>query len=100
MKNRNHIRIWLMTIALLLASCNGAWAVAEQVIHNFHSFSGDGSQPQVELIRDAAGNLYGTTYVGGDFNAGAVFELSPVPGGGWNYSVLHSFGSTPELPGF
>jgi len=89
-----------MTIALLLASCNGAWAVAEQVIHNFHSFSGDGSQPQVELIRDAAGNLYGTTYVGGDFNAGAVFELSPVPGGGWNYSVLHSFGSTPELPGF
>ena len=39
---------------------------------------------------DAAGNLYGTTFVSGASNAGVVYELSP-NGGGWTQIALYSF---------
>ncbi len=51
----------------------------------------DGTSPQAALISDAAGNLYGTTYDGGIHDAGTVFELTPLEGGGWSEKVLHSF---------
>ena len=44
------------------------------------------------LIRDGAGNLYGTTSEGGENDDGTVFEVSPRQGG-WKESVLHSFGN-------
>ena len=42
-----------------------------------HSFAGgtDGATPQAGLTRDAAGNFYGTTTVGGGSNSGTVFKL-------------------------
>ena len=45
---------------------------------------------------DAAGNLYGTTYRGGDFDFGVVFKLDPFG----NETVLHSFagGAEGSLP--
>ncbi len=39
---------------------------------------------------DAAGNLYGTSVLGGEFGGGTVWQLSPV-GGGWVHTVLYSF---------
>ena len=36
----------------------------------------DGYHPRAGLIMDAKGNLYGTTYDGGAYDAGAVFELA------------------------
>ena len=50
-----------------------------------HTFTGgaDGDRPYARLIRDLAGNLYGTTYEGGDLNCepiygcGVVFKLTP-----------------------
>ena len=54
----------------------------------------DGNSPQSGVIRDAHGNLYGTTITGGSrFNQGTVFELSPPPGGNgpWTESVLYEF---------
>jgi hypothetical protein len=42
-----------------------------------------------QVIFDAAGNLYGTTYVSS--GAGNVFELSPGAGGTWTEAVLYSF---------
>jgi uncharacterized repeat protein (TIGR03803 family) len=43
-----------------------------------HSFSGpDGADPQGRLIRDSAGNLYGTTEGGGAFSQGTVFKITP-----------------------
>jgi len=43
-----------------------------------HSFSAtDGASPWAGLIRDAAGNLYGTTSSGGASSLGVVFKLSP-----------------------
>jgi uncharacterized repeat protein (TIGR03803 family) len=44
-----------------------------------YSFTGgaDGGTPWAGLIRGAAGQLYGTTTVGGKANSGAVFEIKP-----------------------
>ena len=42
-----------------------------------YSFTGgaDGANPNGGVIRDSAGNLYGTTYNGGTSGAGVVFKL-------------------------
>ena len=44
-----------------------------------YSFTGgaDGSKPQAGVIRDSAGNLYGTTNGGGKYGGGVVFKLKP-----------------------
>jgi uncharacterized repeat protein (TIGR03803 family) len=43
-----------------------------------HSFSWpDGAYPHAGLIWDEAGNLYGTTFAGGDSDYGTVFKLTP-----------------------
>jgi uncharacterized repeat protein (TIGR03803 family) len=44
------------------------------VLHNFHYEHGN--SPQADLLRDASGNLYGTTLFGGSSGNGVVFELS------------------------
>ncbi len=45
----------------------------------------------IALTWDSPGNLYGTTFAGGQGDLGTVFELSPVTGGGWSESTLYSF---------
>ncbi len=42
-----------------------------------HAFTGtpDGAHPDGDLVRDSAGNLYGTTSEGGTYGDGTVFEL-------------------------
>lgn len=61
------------------------------VVSVLHSFNGtDGSYPNVNPIRDGAGNLYGTTSQGGasaDCSCGTVFKLAP----DGQLTVLHSF---------
>jgi len=54
-----------------------------------YAFTGgaDGSEPNPGLIRDSAGNLYGTTYRGGASNAGVVFKVSPAG----KETVLYTF---------
>jgi uncharacterized repeat protein (TIGR03803 family) len=44
-----------------------------------HSFTGgkDGNGPFAGLVRDAAGNFYGTTSLGGAHSAGVVFKQTP-----------------------
>jgi len=53
----------------------------------------DGSNPTTGVTADAAGNLYGTTTLGGEHNCGVVFELSP-GNGQWVENVLYSFWGT------
>jgi len=48
----------------------------ETVLYNFKG-GADGSGPQSYLVRDSAGNLYGTTTNGGLGGAGVVFKLNP-----------------------
>jgi uncharacterized repeat protein (TIGR03803 family) len=59
----------------------------EAILHNFLGSPGDGSQPVAGLVRDAAGDLFGTTYQGGTIGYGTVFEI---PAGGVE-TLLHSF---------
>ena len=80
----------IFAVSLLLTSSWAATDWNEKVLHNFGS-GADGNYPPAGLIRDAAGNLYGTTLYGGAHNYGTVFELSASAGGGWTETVLHSF---------
>lgn len=59
---------------------------AETVLHTF-SGAGDGANPYGALIRDQAGNLYGTTYNGGYLGHGVVFKLDTSN----NESLLYTF---------
>ena len=61
----------------------------EAVLHRFHflqihgvaspptTYSNDGAFPEAGLVFDAQGNLYGTTLLGGDYDSGVVFKLTP-----------------------
>jgi uncharacterized repeat protein (TIGR03803 family) len=68
----------------------GRWTFA--VLHTFGKVP-DGGFPWAGLIFGGAGKLYGTTNIGGAFNQGTVFELTPPsdPGGVWTEKVLYSF---------
>lgn len=65
-----------------------------------YSFTGgaDGANPYAGLIRDPAGNLYGTTSEGGGSGGapggGVVYKLSPTG----QETVLHTFGSGSAAP--
>lgn len=61
----------------------------EKVLHSFQG-GNDGYQPQSTPVLDESGNLYGTTSGAGVGGGGTVFKLSP-SGGGWTYSIIHSF---------
>ena len=59
-----------------------------QMIHEFTG-GGDGAIP-TDLIIDQAGNLYGTTLVGGSGSAGTVFKMAQ-NASGWVFDTLYSF---------
>jgi len=58
----------------------------ETVLHSFIGFT-DGRRPMGGPVLDSAGNLFGTTESGGDFNKGTVFKIDAAG----NFTVLHSF---------
>jgi uncharacterized repeat protein (TIGR03803 family) len=76
---------------MLSRNQSGTWI--ETVLHNFgNTKNKDGAEPyNNSLIFDSAGNLYGTTYRGGTFDAGTVFEISPAAGGKWTETILYNF---------
>ncbi len=64
----------------------------ETVLYNFPGGGANGS-PESVLTADSAGNLYGTTALGGTNcggDCGTVFELSP-NGSGWSQKTLYTF---------
>jgi uncharacterized repeat protein (TIGR03803 family) len=62
----------------------------ESILYAFNGPAGDGSFPCATLVRDPAGNLYGTTFFGGANNLGTVFMLDTTG----KKTVLYTFGST------
>ena len=68
----------------------GGWT--ETILFSFSS-AGAGTFPTGNLVSDSSGNLFGTTYSGGGYNGGTVFELTPSAGGNWTWSLLHNFGN-------
>ena len=67
----------------------------ERVLYAFTG-GADGSQPYESVILDSQGNLYGTTFGGGDASGhGVVYKLTPA-GGAWNHTVLYTFSGTED----
>ncbi|HEV2381127.1 MAG TPA: choice-of-anchor tandem repeat GloVer-containing protein [Terriglobia bacterium] len=62
-------------------------ADSETVLHSFKNNGLDGTNPAASLVRDATGNLYGTTANGGTENAGTVFAV----GSDGSEKLLYSF---------
>src|SRR2546426_9736593 len=92
MKGRRSLRFatrGLALAAVLTMTGNAAWGGSTTKV--VYSFAGDedGEYPSTELVRDGAGNLYGTTVQGGDFGSGTVFQLAP----DGTHTVLYSFTS-------
>ena len=48
-------------------------------LHDFSLGSDDGGFPDGGVIRDAAGNLYGTAVDGGRYGSGIIFQITPSP---------------------
>ena len=60
------------------------------VLHTFHG--SDGYGPLAGVFRDASGNLYGTTFNGGDVQFGVAYRIDT----GGVETVLHSFQGPPD----
>jgi uncharacterized repeat protein (TIGR03803 family) len=59
----------------------------QTVLYSFSSQNHGAGWPYAGVIRDSAGNLYGTASGGGEKNGGEVYEISAAG----TYSVLYSF---------
>jgi uncharacterized repeat protein (TIGR03803 family) len=81
-------------VVFLLSKSGKHWV--ETVMYNFTGGK-DGFGPGGTVVFDSAGNLYGTTPDGGNLHkcngggCGVVYQISPVRGGGWMQTVLHTF---------
>jgi len=75
--------VFVMALSLVAAT-----ASTTDVIFSFEEEEGEYADTDLET--DSAGNLYGTTVLGGDHGSGTVFQLSSTPGG-WEHTVLYSF---------
>jgi uncharacterized repeat protein (TIGR03803 family) len=83
------------------ASDDGAYAAGlvykitpggvQTVLYNFAG-GNDGFRPESSLLRDAAGNLYGTTLQGGTSNAGTAYVVTSAG----KETVLYSFSGTSD----
>lgn len=91
----SRIRLRGASVALAFVVVLGLRVVAAQsgpartfnVLYTFQG-SSDGGEPYAGLVRDAAGNLYGTAISSGAFGWGVVFKVDP----SGTETVLHSFG--------
>ena len=82
-----------VALAMLAMTVFVSGTCAAKVLHNFNPKGLDGNSPEAGVIFDAAGNLYGTTHVGGPNGHGTVFELIPNADGTWTEKVLYAFGN-------
>ncbi len=77
----------LTFVVVLVFAAPSAQTQTFTVLHNFEA-PPDGTNPYAGLVRDAAGNLYGTTVYGGSSGRyGAVFKVTKTG----KETVLHSF---------
>lgn len=83
--------IWCACVVIILACADYARAQTFKLLYVFEG-GFDGAQPQGALLRDAAGNLYGTANIGGNRNCagrgcGVIFALTP----DGKETILHRF---------
>src|SRR5216117_2171962 len=80
---KNAAPVFVIALSLVTAT-----ATTTDVIFSFEE--NEGEYADTDLETDNAGNIYGTTVLGGDVGGGTAFQLSPTPTG-WEHSVLYSF---------
>ena len=80
------------TVFELSPNPDGTWS--NKTLYSFTGGS-DGRGPSGGVVRDRAGNLYGTTFAGGNAENGTVFQLSPNADGSWTFRSLYQFCSSP-----
>jgi uncharacterized repeat protein (TIGR03803 family) len=86
------VETFVIVVVTFVLGGSAAAQVTYKTLYNFRG-GADGSSPQA-VVRDSAGNLYGTTFAGGANGYGSVFELSPNADGTWSKQTLHSFANT------
>src|SRR6476620_4272197 len=79
----------LVGLFLLFFCAVGLQASTTEIIYSFAGDEG-GEYTDTDVAIDAAGNLYGTSVLGGESGGGTVWQLSNV-GGSWVHTVLYSF---------
>jgi uncharacterized repeat protein (TIGR03803 family) len=76
------------TVFELSRNRDGIWT--DKVLYSFTG-KDDGEYPYGGLAADSTGNLYGTTYFGGNQQQGVVYQLAPGSNGKWTETVLYNF---------
>jgi uncharacterized repeat protein (TIGR03803 family) len=83
-------------VFMLSPPASGGTVWTETILHTFHGYPSDGGTPLASLAIDSAGDLYGTTLIGGADQAGTVFKLTRPQAGQtqWTESLLYEFSGT------
>src|ERR1700744_1590220 len=93
----------LLALACAFLVTGASQPAHSQTYHVIYDFadSDAGLTPYAGPTLDRAGNLYGTTYLGGRFGSGSVYKLS-AQGDTWTFTSLYSFigGGDGAAPGF
>lgn len=69
------------------------------VLKPIHAFKGldDGSTGSLgPLYVDATGDVFGVAELGGRYQAGTAFKLTPQVNGTWSFTLLHAFKGSPD----
>jgi len=82
-------KMWLVASLIFALASVGFASDREKTLYAFPGGS-RGGDPQAGVVSDSDGNLYGTTYYGGAYGWGTVFELRHSQKG-WTHEVLYSF---------
>jgi uncharacterized repeat protein (TIGR03803 family) len=67
----------------------GAWS--EELLDRFDPGTSGAAEPEAGVTFGKNGNLYGTTFGGGDSGSGTIFELALGSNGKWTERVLYHF---------
>jgi uncharacterized repeat protein (TIGR03803 family) len=82
--------VLVLMVLVLAVAMQPAQAQHFHVLHEFQNGPFDGASPAGALVRDEAGNLYGTTAHGGLNQEGVVYKIDPTGA----ESILFSFDGT------
>jgi uncharacterized repeat protein (TIGR03803 family) len=83
---------YLSLTVFLAALALPAVAAAQTQLEIVYGFSRGGVRPLTRLVSAADGNFYGTTYLGGAYDWGTIFRMTP---DGSVTTTLHSFSGGP-----
>jgi uncharacterized repeat protein (TIGR03803 family) len=87
-------------VVFRLSASGSGWVLTP--LHSFRGEPNDGAEPFGGVIIGPDGSLYGTTFEGGQYDAGTVYRLQPSPAAcksaicPWEETVLYSF--CPQRP--